>query len=206
MIREKIKVMADKWNENQKTAFISCILIGLMTHGYMYFNKLSWHDDMTLTHIGSSYAVGRWFLGVIEWAVNRCGGYYSLPVLQGCASLFFIALAAVLVVDMLKITKKILVVLTAGIMIAVPVMTALYAYMFTAAAYSLSIFLCILGIYCTWKIRGIQGILLGMGAICLGIGCYQAYIAVAVCMACMILYLDIVDSSETEWKILGGGI
>lgn len=70
------------------------MIIGIITNIYIFTNKMSFHDDIgCLFSVGVTYSSGRWFLGVLGSLINTLYGNYSLPVLEGLISIFFISLA-----------------------------------------------------------------------------------------------------------------
>ncbi len=61
---------------------ITAMFVGIAAHGQALFNKFSFQDDISaFNSLGSTYESGRWFLGVLDTAVNILFGMrpYSLP-------------------------------------------------------------------------------------------------------------------------------
>ena len=57
---KKIKI-----NKYQTAAMMAVILWGFVSHGYMFANKLGYHDDSSSYFgVGVTYQSGRWFLGI----------------------------------------------------------------------------------------------------------------------------------------------
>lgn len=54
-----------KSNDIRTVAFRMTIIVGIISHGYIFFNKLSYHDDMScMFSLGATYGLGRWGLGL----------------------------------------------------------------------------------------------------------------------------------------------
>lgn len=162
--------------EHIKLAFVSAFVLGLVTHLYMFANKLPNHDD---THhlFQADYGTpsGRWFLPtVLSW-----DGNFSMPWLIGILGLFCLALTTCLVVALFRIKRPLGIIVTAGLLVSFPSVAATYTYMFTADAYFFGLFLAALGAYCTDRFTYV-GIPLGIVLICLSLGIYQSYYPVAI--------------------------
>ena len=129
---------------NQKSAFISVLIWGMFANIYMFTNKISFHDDMgALFGVGTTYASGRWLLGILGDLVKKFYGNYSLPVLGGFLSLFFIALAAIILVDVFEIHSRVNSILAGAIMVLFPAVVSVFAYMYTAPYYYFALLLCL---------------------------------------------------------------
>lgn len=174
-------------------------IFGLLAHGILLFNKLSWHDDIVhgymLLSIHKPIAMGRWFRAFLARVVAWCFGdvNLSLPLFNGAFSIFFIACAAWLVIETFKIEDKRFQAALCGIMVAFPVVTSIFAYMFTAPYYFLALFLSVAGVYIASRGGTWLRVLLASGCICLGLGTYQAFFAVPVSLFVLLIVFDIVD-------------
>lgn len=75
-----------KYLENKKYRWtiIAVFLTGIFAHGYMFTNKISFHDDIgCLFSVGATYSSGRWGLGIIEKILSFSIGKYSLSLWGG---------------------------------------------------------------------------------------------------------------------------
>lgn len=185
-----------KMPPNVKTAFFAALAVGILTHMYMFTNKLPNHDD--IGHLfGCRYgaASGRWLLPT----VLGISGDYSMPWLNGLLSILFIAAAAGFTVSLLRIVKPLYCVLTAALMVTFPTVTSTFTYMFTADGYFLSLALACAAIYLAVRFK--WGCIAGAAAITLSMGIYQSYFTVA-CLLCVgVLIIDLLDG-ETDVKKL----
>ena len=141
--------------DQHKTVLISTLIWGLVAHGYMFFNKFSWHDDMFyLKGVGATYTSGRWFLGFLGELVNKLMGQnVSVPLYNGLFALLFVALGNVLLVEIFHLKKRFSAFFLGGLMIVFPSLVTTYGYMFTVSYMMFSAFLAILGVYLAGVLR-----------------------------------------------------
>ena len=129
---------------------ISTVIVGIITHGFSLFNKISFFDDIENLHFsafGVTITQGRWFWGVLSYINEMLFGEYSIPWLNGIISLVFIALSNILIVEILDIKKCLSLILVSSVITVSIGTLVLYAYMYCAVYYSLAIFLSILSTY-----------------------------------------------------------
>lgn len=100
-----------RFPRSQWHAFFAVWGAGLFAHGYMLANKLPNHDDIhSMFGKGAVYEYGRWglpFLGKLD-------GSYSMPWMLGLFTLFLLAVAAMLIVDMMRIKSPLFAALAGG--------------------------------------------------------------------------------------------
>lgn len=190
-----------------KTVFFSTLLWGLAAHGYMFFNKFSWHDDLFyLEGVGATYTSGRWFLGVLGELVNITMGHnVSVPWFNGLAALLLVALGNVLLVEIFHLKKRISAFFVGGVMIVFPSLVTTYGYMFTVAYMMFSAFLAILGVYLAGALKkAYLGIPAGAICICLSLGIYQGYLPLAATVCLMAFLNNVIMEPESVLKRGGG--
>lgn len=185
-------------------AFSVTFIVGLYTHFYMLTNKISFYDDISaLFHTGGTYSLGRWFLGILSALVYRFfGGIYSMPWLNGTISLFFISLAAVMVVDLFSIHNKILIGLISALMVVFPVVTTIFAYMFTAPYYFFALLLSVLSVWCIYKVKYGYVLFCIFNAFAMGI--YQAFLPVTVTLLIMLLVIETIFFKKVKHPLYLG--
>ena len=174
-----------------KHAIVSAVIWGLLAHGYILFNKISYHDDIfCLYTLGGTYGSGRWSLGVLGSLAQRLvGGTYSAPALNGIISILIIAIVAAIITVMFQLEGKIWIWAVSAILETIPVVTATFAYMFTAPYYMLAMLLAVAAAFFISRqdkwvdINGVLAIICVAGAM----GIYQAYFGVTV--SCVLVYL-----------------
>ena len=161
-----------------KVSFLMVILTGIMAHGYMFFNKISFHDDVaSLFGVGATIKSGRWALegafliNCIFLNVNS-----SMPVINGIISLIFIAGSACIIIKLFDIKSCFYAGMMGGVMAAFPVVASTFMFMFTAPYYFCALFFAIMGTYLIVK-KGYY--LRGAFLLCLVLSLYQPYITVS---------------------------
>ena len=144
-------------DKKYKYTFVAVFIAGIMAHGYMFFNKISFHDDVhCLFSLGSTVELGRWLLEIIRRILNGIVGKYSMPLWTGMVSLLFIALSASMVIGLLEIKETLHCVLIGMIMVVFPAVTGTFIFMFTAGCYFFGLFLIVLSVW-TMIRYGIKG-------------------------------------------------
>jgi hypothetical protein len=184
-----------------KTTFLATFVIGLLAHAYMFTNKFPNHDEIAFLAADNDFwRSGRWFLKY----PSAISSVFSLPWLNGLLSLFYIAVAACLVVASLKIYGFVSCVLVAGLMVSFPVVTATFTYMFTADAYFFALLLSCLAVYLAERHR--YGFLPAVIPLTLSLGCYQAYFGVSAGLMIMVLIFDCLGKQGKWHDILFKGL
>ena len=65
-IEKALKKIKERISPLQQWAFVAAMVIGLIAHGYIIFNRISYHDNTAcLFSLGATYELGRWGLGII---------------------------------------------------------------------------------------------------------------------------------------------
>lgn len=214
-----MKTAANDFWQKYKTVFLATFLSGIFSHGFMMFNKISWHDDVTqLFGVGATFSSGRWGLGILAKVFSIFFGFvYSVPVFNAMLSLLFISLAAVLVCKGFNISNKVGQGLVAALMVTLPVVTSTFAYMFTAPYYFFALLLSFVGGYLVTRFVELQldcgsaqnenkkplngmkflYILGGIFAITFSLGVYQAYFVNTICFIFFYLFFKLSEKNVT---------
>lgn len=192
-----------------KRCFLSVLIIGFAAHAAGMSAGLSFHDDVVSTYdVGATHIFGRFTLGLLG-KITRVpfgGSNYSLPWFNGLISLLFIAGFGWLVVRLLDIRNAVLQVLVCGVLVTFPVVTATFAYMFTAPYYMFALLLC--GISAglltgQGHLRCGQGLWrTAAGALIMALltGIYQAYLPVLLTLEILILMKEELAGKEQAAK------
>lgn len=194
-----------KITEQQKMIFVSCFIWTFVAHGTIIFNKISFHDDIEgIFSVGSTYTLGRWFLGILGNVFGTVfGGLYSVPVWYGLLSIVFIAIAACLLVEIFDIKNKCSMFVLSGIMVTIPVVTALFGFMFTAPFYLLGMLMATFGAYLLINERNKSDVFVSAILICLGCGVYQVYFTFAAGILYLYLFVYILNNKDIAiWDVL----
>lgn len=194
-IENYIKKMKDKITSQQIAAFISVCIFGFIAHGYVIFNRLSYHDNSaSLFSLGGTYESGRWMLGIVYDIMMKTSKLYSVPVFNGLVSILLIAIAAMVMIDIFKIESKLLSVFVAGMMIVYPVVTGIFSYMFTSWAYFLGMLLSIKAARNLIKEKTIKSFIISGTLLSMSLGFYQAFFAVTIVIFLIDLTVNVIEN------------
>ena len=193
------KIAGKITGEDNRQMLLYTFLCGLVAHGVMLFNKLSWHDD--LEHgfkllLEKPVAMGRWMRAYLAWFVAKVfgGGYnLSMPLFHGLFSLLFIAAFSCIVAELFDIRQKGMRMVLCGLMVTFPVVTSTFGYMFTAPYYFLALVLAGAAVYVIRNKTGPVRFLGGALCVCCSLGIYQSYFAVTVSLVVIRIIFDIAD-------------
>lgn len=164
----------------QKLKFIALwvFAIGLVAHGYCYFNANFSHDSLLSIYEESPemmISLGRYLRPIYRFL----RGNFTLPVINGFLSLCFLSLSVYLLTDILDIQKKSFVALTCGILTANATVALMNAsYLHDADSYGVSLFLALMGVWTALRLR--RGSYYSVLFYFASLGIYQAYIDVAI--------------------------
>lgn len=193
-----------KIKKSWKIAFYSAFVLGLLVHIYKFTNLLPNYDALynfysTQNMVGS----GRWFLSI------ACGfsSYFDLPWVNGMLSLVFMGLTAAIITEVFRMENPMLIVLSSGLLVSFPAITATMAYEFTADGYMLAMLLAALSTYLT-KMEHMEKIcwmrmVLSSICICLCCGIYQAYVSFAFVLAVCYFMTELLEyrwEDKQYWK------
>lgn len=188
-IRQKIK---PSW----VTVFLSVFLFGLLAHAYAFFNYIpNWDSVISYYSDQNTIHLGRCFLTL----ACGIGSYYDLSWVNGCLSLCYLAVTAILISELLRIRKKSTLILLSALLVTFPAVTSTFGYLYTADGYMLAMLCMTLAIFLTLKHR--FGFLPGAFLLLFGFGCYQAYITFAA-MLVIVYSLDELLHRDTPLSAL----
>ena len=185
----------------EKKVFVYTIIIGLLTHAFRMTNTMICADTTNyLKSIGVTWVIS---LGrILLPGVEKIRGTVELPFLIGVICLIMIGCAAVFFVRLFDIRENIFLVIIAWILVANPVVTSIFAYMYTADGYMISLLFSVLAAYLCLKKKGLSGILSGGLCLAVSLGFYQAFLSVTIII--MLFYLfRMLYISENDIKDIG---
>lgn len=191
----------EKLKKSWKTAFFSAFLLGLLIHIYKFTNLLPNADALYNFYSSQNMtASGRWFLSI------ACGfsSYFDLPWVNGMLSLVFMGLAAAMVAEVFRMENPVLIVLSCGLLVSFPAITATMSYEFTADGYMLAMALSALSV-CLSRMEYLgrkhwPKLLLSGVCICLSCGIYQAYVSFAFVLAVCYFITELLENRREEKK------
>lgn len=179
-----------------KIAFISAFLMGFIIHLPAWIQDIPNHDGLASVYFDQNMITsGRWFLTV------ACGlsSYYTLPWLIGILSLLWLSLTAVLLIDVLEVSKTEWIVVVSGLLVSFPTLASTYAYVFTADGYMLALMLAVLAVWLTKKYK--KGFILGGICLAFSMGTYQAYLPVCILLCVYVLVQEFLREKTAKDKI-----
>lgn len=204
---ELLNFYRDRIKKTWKLAFYSAFLLGLLVHIYKFTNLLPNHDSLYNFYSSQNMvASGRWFLSI----ACSLGSWFDLPWVNGMLSLVFMGLTAAAVVEVFDMKNPCQIVLSSGLLVSFPAITATMAYEFTADGYMISMFLAAVSTCLTrmqfvekkyWKQMVLSSI-----CICLSCGIYQAYASFAFILAVCYFMTELLENRWEEkryWKWIG---
>ena len=184
----------------QKWAFVVCVLAMLVTHLYMFTNKLPNHDDVNRLLVGDTDEVkiqhGRW-AGVIFDHIS--GGSVSIPYVMGILSILAFAATAVVLVSLFRIEHKLSIALLCGLLCTFPVSANIFLYGYIADAYFISMFLAAWGVWLLTQKRIMLNVC-GVVLMTLACGCYQAFWCMGIALLFLYYFMEFLDIKD-EWKV-----
>ena len=177
-----------KLKREWKTAFVSAFVLGLLIHMPILVSDIPNHDGLASMYFDQNMITsGRWFLTI------ACGisSYFTIPWLIGLLGLFYLALTAVALTELLDIHDGFVILLTGGLLVAFPALSSTFAYVFTLDGYMMAMLLAVLAVLLTGRNR--YGFV--PGAICLAfsMGIYQAYLPFAILLCIYEIMCTILD-------------
>lgn len=189
LLKKKIK---KEW----KTAFVSAFFLGLLIHLPAWIQDVPNHDGLASVYFDQNMITsGRWFLTV------ACGlsSYFTLPWLIGLLSLVWLSITAVLLVELLQVTRTEWIVVISGLLVSFPALASTYAYIFTADGYMLALFLAVLAVLLTKKYP--KGFLAGGICLAFSMGTYQAYLSFCILLCMYVLVQEFLEDKPVKNKI-----
>lgn len=187
----KQKKIKKEW----KIAFLAAFGIGLLIHTPMLLSDIPNHDGLDSMYFDQNMVTsGRWFLMV------ACGfsSFYTLPWLIGLLGLFFLALAAAALAELLEVKKGYAIVLISGLLVSFPALASTFAYMFTMDGYMLALLLAVLSVLLTKKYR--WGFLPGAVCLAFSMGTYQSYLPFAMILSVFSILLLLAEQGSVQEK------
>lgn len=197
----KSNVYSVKYNK-MITVFISVLLIGIIAHGFGYFNQSFAHDSLMVYQTGDGgwqIQLGRFLVPVYVWIR---GGIYT-PSLVGILQLLYIAGAVYLIIDLLEIKEKKLIFCVSAILTTSCVITHVNT-VFTpwSDIYMLAFLLSVFAVWILNRYR--YGIICSIIALCLSLGLYQSYIQVSVFLFLIVIVKSIILENKVKDNLILG--
>ena len=187
-------------SRQSRIGFFSTIIFGIIAHINMMTNKISWQDDIKEWFgIGHTYTSGRWMLGIMQKLEETFLGtsMFSTPFFNCLVSILCIAIVVGLLIDLFEIKSEVLSIILGGLMVTFPVVTSIFAYVYTAPAYMIGLLMGVVGAYlmCKYDKWYIYVVASMLCSCC--VGTYQAFIPVIISIFLIYMIKSNMLSSDT---------
>lgn len=194
------EVLKSKIKKQWTIVFVATFLIGLVTHATIMLQDIPNHDGLASMYFDQNMITsGRWFLAV------ACGfsSYFTLPWLIGLLGLAFLAVAAVVLTDLLQIESAGLGVLVGGLLVTFPALTSTFAYVYTLDGYMLGL---LLSVFAVWfAAKGGKKWIAGAFCLAFSMGIYQAYLPFAILLSLYMVLISFVELNNVKEKAIQVG-
>lgn len=185
-------------SERFKICLYSSIIVGLIAHGMMIFNKISYHDDICdFTKLSCTYTFGRWTQGWFQWFNGFAFGTktYSLSTPYGIVALLSIGFISFFILDYLNIKNKFIISITTGVLVCFPSVTSTFGYMFEIPYYFLGSLAGVFGAYVYYRKKTFLTFVVCSFLMAFGVGVYQANIPVFICSLLLFMLKDVCEKN-----------
>ena len=177
------KFWDEEWKKTPEfAAAVSAMVYGLLVHLFALTNVLHNHDNIASQPGGYGLGVdmGRWFLEILGRFFDKAGLNYNLPSVNGILYIMTLAVAAVLLVSVLKLRSKMSAVLVGALFVAFPTVTATMIYRYTTIFYGISAVMAVMAVWVAGRFR--WSVLVSALLVALSMGIYQAYVPMTIAL------------------------
>lgn len=188
-----IRRISVRLTREDRLAFLSAFFIGLLTHAYMFTNKLLGRDELLcLFATNDMLQHGRWLLRYF----SAVSSDFSLPWINGMISLFSLGLISLLVCRLLFIRRRWQIVLVSASLVTFPTVANTFSYMFVADAFFISCFIAVLSVYLADRVR--RGWVWSILLMTASMAIYQGYVCFAIPLFSMRYLQHLYDPDESD--------
>ncbi len=199
---ETVKELYKKIPPIMVSVFWVTFVFGILTHIFIFTNMLVNQDSAIFLISDKDIMLsGRWFIR----EASALSGIFQLPVVIGLLSITFISLSAAFTVYILKINNKLFGCLVGMVMVSIPIIAGIFAFMFTADAYAISLFLSVLSVFFAQKKGWKNGVLAGI-SLMFSVAIYQAYCQYAITLFVLLVLIDVMDDKIKMQQIFKEGV
>lgn len=167
-----------------KSAFFISVVTGLAAFGFIISHNLFTYDSM-----GNLYSNQNMIPSGRQFLTFACGisSNYDLHWLNGLLSIFYLALASVLIVRLFEVKSNLAAGLAGGMLVVFPSVTSTFAYSYTVDGYMFAVLLATCAVFCAAKYK--YGVIPAVILLGVSIGIYQAYFSYAI-LLCIVLLIE----------------
>lgn len=206
---ERLEEFLKNWFDSNKIfSLLVSLFVGILAHISFLSDMLLSQDGMwnSLGHIMPTsweLCLGRWGIIISDYLTNNL----SVPNITGVISLILVALATLVIIDVLDLKSKFSVFMVSAAMMLSPALTATLIYVYTSVAYCMALLIAVLSVRLmfTKKYKIISRVF-SIIFVCLTLSIYQSYIGVVAGLALIALISRIIKSKDSLKNILIRGI
>ena len=201
------KLWKNPWKQTPEFyAVVSALAYGFLVHLFALTNVLHNHDNIASQPGGYGLGVdmGRWFLEILGRFFDKAGLNYNLPSVNGYVYIALLAVAAALLVSVLKIRSKISAALIGALFVAFPTVTATMIYRYTTIFYGISAVMAVLAVWVPGRFRGSFPVSVVLVALSMGI--YQAYVPMTIALFVLQLICEGIRGEADAKKLVLQGL
>lgn len=190
------KLLNEQRSGELRTVFIATVCFGLLAHAFAYLNLEYSHDSLMI--VSKDY---RWQISLgryLQPVYLRLRHTINAPWLLGIISLFYLACAIYLIIDMFSIRRRLEIIGICAVFSTYVTLTCLNAtYLPWTDIFMLSMLFAVVGAWFTYRYE--WGLIPGGLCVAAAMGLYQSYLSVFITLAMLyaIQYL-ITGKSWTE--------
>lgn len=182
-----------KITKQHKSAFAGSLIIGLLSYLYTITHHFLTYDSMwNLVSDQNMIVSGRPFLTV----VCKITSDYDLPALNGILAILYLALTAVVLVDIFKIEKTSTAFLLGGLIVSFPSVASTFCYTYTVDGYMLAVLCITVSLWITNKYK--YGFIVGILLTAFSLGIYQAYYAYLIALCIFYLLIELIQKDTVK--------
>lgn len=180
--------------------FFAALIVGFLTYGYAFANKLINHDEAYhLFTKGATIESGRWSLALLSYIFPDV----SMPWIYGILTIVLMALSACVIIKTFEIRRPVFQVLIAGLIIAFPSLIGTFGYMYTTTSYGVAFLMASLAMMLVSR-NTLKSFLIALGLMVFSLGIYQSYVAVAASLLVLLLIQRSLYGQDIKKTILQG--
>lgn len=190
---------------NNKLPLLTVIIIGLITHFYLYTHNVISTDAL---QAGNYYIAGTWELSLGRWGIaflNILKGGIVNEFLNILICLILLALSSTVAVKILNIKSKAIIFLISALIATAPQFAESFMYIYCADTYCLAMLTSLLSVYFMRKENKRVYNITSTVMIIITCSIYQTYIGITVGLTIFLSIFDVFEQKENK-EVLKNGL
>lgn len=194
-----------KWfDTRKKLAFITTFIIGILTHITMLTETIMSQDG--LWNSMQYFRPGNWELSLGRWGIfliERLHNFIAIPTITTISCIFFMAITAVILIDLFDFKNKISIICTSVILVLTPTFTITLLYVYTSFSYCFCMMISCLSIWLIYKIKNKKlGMCLGIICTLLTLSIYQSYVGLIIGLCIILSIVKLIKSENKTSEVI----